>query len=154
MAGWGTPLPEGSGRGIALVKSFGTIVAEVAEVKMQDGRPKVVKVWCCADAGFVMNPDGFAAQMEGGIIYGLTAALYSGITLKDGGVEQSNFHDYMMVRMDEAPEIAVDFINADGKTLGGAGEPGLPPLAPAVTNAIFAATGKRIRELPIAQHFT
>jgi isoquinoline 1-oxidoreductase beta subunit len=154
MANWGAPLPSGSGRGIALVKSFGTIVAEVAEVKMQDGRPKVVKVWCCADAGFVMNPDGFAAQMEGGIIYGLTTALYSGITLKDGGVEQSNFHDYMMVRMDEAPEIAVDFINADGKTLGGAGEPGLPPLAPAVTNAIFAATGKRIRELPIAQHFT
>lgn len=154
MANWGTPLPAGTGRGIALVKSFGTIVAEVAEVKMQNGRPRVVKVWCCADAGYVMNPDGFAAQMEGGIIYGLTTALYSGITLKDGGVEQSNFHDYMMVRMDEAPEIAVEFINADGKVLGGAGEPGLPPLAPAVTNAIFAATGKRIRELPIAQHFT
>ena len=154
MAGWGSALPPGSGRGIALVKSFGTIAAEVAEVKMQDGRPRVVKVWCCADAGYVMNPDGFAAQMEGGIIYGLTTALYSGITLKDGGVEQSNFHDYMMVRMDEAPEIAVEFINADGKVLGGAGEPGLPPLAPAVTNAIFAATGKRIRELPIAQHFT
>ncbi len=153
MAGWGEALPPGSGRGIALVKSFGTIVAEVAEVKMQEGRPRVVKVWCCADAGFVMNPDGFAAQMEGGIIYGLTTALYSGITLKDGGVVQSNFHDYQMVRMDEAPEIAVDFINGDSKTLGGAGEPGLPPLAPAVVNAIFAATGKRIRELPLAQHF-
>ena len=154
MAGWGAPLPPDTARGIALVKSFGTIVAEVAEVKMQDGRPRVTKVWCCADAGYVMNPDGFAAQMEGGIIYGLTTALYSGITLKDGGVEQSNFHDYQMVRMDEAPEIMVDFINGDSKVLGGAGEPGLPPLAPAVTNAIFAATGKRVRELPIAQHFT
>ncbi len=154
MAGWGTALPPETGRGIALVKSFGTIVAEVAEVTIKDGRPRVAKVWCCADAGYVMNPDGFAAQMEGGIIYGLTTALYSGITLKDGGVVQSNFHDYQMVRMEEAPEIKVDFINADSKALGGAGEPGLPPIAPAVANAIFAATGKRIRELPIAQHFT
>ena len=154
MSGWGTPLPAGTGRGIALVKSFGTIVAEVAEVRIEEGRPRVTKVWCCADAGYVMNPDGFAAQMEGGIIYGLTTALYSGITLKDGGVEQSNFHDYQMVRMNEAPEIVVDYINADSKTLGGAGEPGLPPLAPAVANAIFAATGKRLRDLPLAQHFT
>jgi len=154
MAGWGAALPKDTARGIALVMSFGTIVAEVAEVKLQDGRPRVTKVWCCADAGYVMNPDGFAAQMEGGIIYGLTTALFSGITLRDGGVEQSNFHDYQMVRMEEAPEIVVDFINGDSKVLGGAGEPGLPPLAPAVTNAIFAATGKRIRELPIAKHFT
>lgn len=153
MAGWGTPLPEGTGRGIALVKSFGTIVAEVAEVRLQDGKPRVTKVWCCADAGYVMNPDGFAAQMEGGIIYGLTTALYSGITLKDGGVEQSNFHDYQMVRMEDAPVVMVDVINGDSKVLGGAGEPSLPPLAPAVTNAIFAATGKRIRELPIAKYF-
>jgi isoquinoline 1-oxidoreductase beta subunit len=153
MAGWGTSLPEGTGRGIALVKSFGTIVAEVAEVTLQDGKPRVTKVWCCADAGYVMNPDGFAAQMEGGIIYGLTTALYSGITLKDGGVEQSNFHDYQMVRMEDAPSVMVDVINGDSKVLGGAGEPSLPPLAPAVTNAIFAATGKRIRELPIAKYF-
>lgn len=153
MAGWGTALPPGTGRGIALVKSFGTIVAEVAEVKLQAGRPRVTNVWCCADAGYVMNPDGFAAQMEGGIIYGLTTALYSGITLQGGAVEQGNFHDYPMVRMDEAPAVAVDFINADSKVLGGAGEPGLPPLAPAVANAIFAATGKRIRALPIMQHF-
>ena len=154
MAGWGTPLPEGTGRGIALVKSFGTIVAEVAEVTLKDGKPRVTKVWCCADAGYVMNPDGFAAQMEGGIIYGLTTALYSGITLKDGSVEQSNFHDYQMVRMEDAPVVMVDVINGDSKVLGGAGEPSLPPLAPAVTNAIFAATGKRIRELPIAKNFT
>lgn len=153
MAGWGTPLPAGTGRGIALVKSFGTIVAEVAEVTIKDGRPRVTKVWCCADAGFVMNPDGFAAQMEGGIIYGLTTALYSNVSLKHGAVEQGNFNDYPMLRMNEAPEIAVDFINADTKHLGGAGEPGLPPIAPAVTGAIFAATGKRIRELPIMEHF-
>lgn len=153
MAGWGTPLPPGTSRGIALVKSFGTIVAEVAEVTMKDGRPRVTKVWCCADAGYVMNPDGFAAQMEGGIIYGLTTALYSGITLKSGGVEQGNFNDYPMLRMNEAPEVSVDFINSDSKNLGGAGEPGLPPIAPAVTNAIFAATGQRIRDLPIMKHF-
>ncbi|MFM7028209.1 MAG: molybdopterin cofactor-binding domain-containing protein [Chakrabartia sp.] len=153
MANWGAPLPANTGRGIAIVKSFGTIVAEVAEVEMRDGKPRVTKVWCCADAGYVVNPDGFAAQMEGGIIYGLTTALYSGITLKDGGVVQSNFHDYQMLRMPDAPEIQTSVINADSKTLGGAGEPGLPPIAPAVTNAIFAATGKRIRDLPILQHF-
>ena len=154
MANWGAPLPANTGRGIAIVKSFGTIVAEVAEVEMRDGKPRVTKVWCCADAGHVVNPDGFAAQMEGGIIYGLTTALYSGITLKQGGVEQSNFHDYQMLRMPDAPDIATSVINADSKTLGGAGEPGLPPIAPAVTNAIFAATGQRIRSLPIMQHFT
>lgn len=153
MAGWGSPLPGGTARGIALVKSFGTIVAEVAQVSMQDGQPSVDNVWCCADAGYVMNPDGFAAQMEGGIVYGLTAALYSGITLKNGAVVEGNFNDYPMVRMDEAPDIEVAFINADTKVLGGAGEPGLPPLAPAVCNAIFAATGKRIRDLPIMSHF-
>lgn len=153
MAGWGSPPPAGTARGIALVKSFGTIVAEVAEVTMKDGRPRITRVWCCADAGYVMNPDGFVAQMEGGIIYGLTTALYSGITLKNGAVEQGNFDDYLMMRMDEAPTIAVDFINGDTKVLGGAGEPGLPPIAPAVTGAIFALTDKRLRELPIMAHF-
>lgn len=153
MAGWGTPPAEGTARGIALVPSFGTIVAEVVEVTMKDGRPRVTKVWCCADAGYVMNPDGFAAQMEGGIVFGLTTALYSAITLKNGAVEQGNFDTYPMVRMDDAPEIAVDFINGDTKVLGGAGEPGLPPLAPAVTNAIFALTGRRLRELPIMAQF-
>ena len=153
MANWGEELPPQTARGIALVKSFGTIVAEIAEVDMRDGKPRVTKVWCCADAGYVVNPDGFAAQMEGGIIYGLTTALYSGITLTQGGVTQSNFHDYQMLRMPDAPKIMTSVINADSKTLGGAGEPGLPPIAPAVTNAIFAATGKRIRALPILQHF-
>lgn len=153
MAGWGSPLPEGHGRGIALARSFNSIVAEVAEVDMTGETPKVTKVYCCVDAGFAMNPDGLKAQMESGIIYGLTAAMYDEITIKDGAVEQSNFHDYKMMRMDDAPDIAVQIINGAPDNLGGAGEPGLPPAAPAVTNAIFAATGQRIRELPISKHF-
>ena len=154
MANWGSALPEGHGRGIAIARSFNSIVAEVAEVDMTGATPRIVKMHCCADAGYVMNPDGFAAQMESGIIYGLTAAMYDEITIKDGRVEQSNFHDYRMMRMDDAPEIAVQIINGAPNDLGGAGEPGLPPAAPALTNAIFAATGNRIRELPVAKHFT
>jgi isoquinoline 1-oxidoreductase beta subunit len=153
MSGWASALPAGHGRGIALVRSFNSIVAEVAEVDMTKSKPRVTKVFCCVDAGFAMNPDGLTAQMESGIIYGLTAALYSEITIKDGAVVQSNFHDYPMMRMDDAPEIAVQIINGAPDNLGGAGEPGLPPAAPALANAIFAATGKRIRELPIAKHF-
>jgi len=153
MAGWGDALPEGHGRGIALVRSFNSIVAEVAQVDMTGNKPRVVKMFCCVDAGFAMNPDGLAAQMESGIIYGLTAAMYDEITLKDGKVEQSNFHDYQMMRMDDAPEISVQIINGAPDNIGGAGEPGLPPAAAAVANAIFAANGTRIRELPIAKHF-
>ncbi|WP_095012903.1 xanthine dehydrogenase family protein molybdopterin-binding subunit [Tsuneonella mangrovi] len=152
MAGWGTAPAKGTARGIALVPSFGTIVAEVAQVTLENGVPRVTNVWCCADAGYVMNPDGFAAQMEGGINYGLSAALHSQVTLKDGAVEQANFDTFPVLRMNEAPDIAVDFINGNSRVLGGAGEPGLPPIAPAVTNAIFALTGKRIRELPILAH--
>jgi isoquinoline 1-oxidoreductase beta subunit len=100
-----------------------------------------------------MNPDGFRNQMEGGIVMGLTAALYGEISLKDGAVEQSNFHDYQMMRMDECPAIAVEIINGDHQKLGGAGEPGLPPAAPALANAVFAASGQRIRTLPIAKQF-
>ena len=153
MSDWGSDLPEGHGRGIAIARSFNSIVAEVAEVDMTGATPRVTKVFCCVDAGFAMNPDGLKAQMESGIIYGLTAAMYDEITIKDGAVEQSNFHDYKMMRMDDAPEISVQIINGAPDDLGGAGEPGLPPAAPAVTNAIFAATGTRIRELPIAKHF-
>lgn len=153
MANFGEQLPAGKGRGIAFVPSFGSIVAEVAEVDMTGKKPRVTKVWCCADLGYAMNPDGAAAQMESAVIYGLTAALYGEISVKEGRVQQSNFHDYPMVRMNEAPEIFVEFINGDAERLGGAGEPGLPPLAPAVTNAIFAASGKRVRELPISKSF-
>ncbi|MDP3908560.1 molybdopterin cofactor-binding domain-containing protein [Novosphingobium sp.] len=153
MAGWNAKPAAGHGRGIALTESFGTIVAEVVEVDMSSGKPRLTNVWCAADPGFAMNPDGFRNQMEGGIVFGLTAALYGEISLKDGAVEQSNFHDYKLMRMDECPAIAVEIINGDHVRLGGAGEPGLPPAAPALANAIFAATGKRIRALPLAKHF-
>ena len=151
MAGWGKTLPAGQAQGIAITESFMTIVAEVVTVDMNEGEPRVVHVACAADAGMAINPDGFTAQMESGIIYGLTAALYGEISIEDGAVEQTNFHDYEMVRMDTAPVIDVQIISSDAP-IGGAGEPGTPPITPAVTNAIFAATGKRIRSLPVKNH--
>nr|WP_070958446.1 molybdopterin cofactor-binding domain-containing protein [Hyphomonas sp. Mor2] len=148
-AGWGREVPQGRGLGIALVDSFGTVVAQVVEVDVTGPEPKVVHVWCAADPGYVMNPDGFTAQIESGIIYGLTAALYGDITIEDGAVVQSNFHDYPMVRMRDAPQITVKLINSGAK-VGGGGEPGTPPIAPALANAVFAATGVRVRSQPIA----
>jgi len=150
MANWGSAMPANHGRGIALVRSFNTIVAMAAEVDMSSGAPVVKKVFCCADPGFAMNPDGFKAQIEGGIIYGLTAALYGEISIKNGAVEQSNFHDYQMLRMYESPEMVIEIINGDPDDLGGGGEPGTPPIAPAVANAVFNATGIRPRKLPLA----
>jgi len=150
-AGWGKPLPEHFGRGISIHQSFGTIVSQVAEVEIRDGNPRVHRVICAVDAGFAIHPDGLNAQMESGIAFGLTAALHGEISIRAGAVEQSNFHDYPMLRMDEAPAIETYIINS-GESLGGAGEPGTPPIAPAVTNAIFDATGIRIRELPIRKH--
>jgi len=148
---WYRPLPAGWGRGIALHKSFGTIVAQVIEVEIVDGRAIPRRAVCAVDAGFAMHPDGMRAQMESGIVYGLTAALYSEISIRHGAVAQSNFHDYPMLRMNESPEIATYIINS-GERVGGAGEPGTPAIAPALANAIFNATGKRIRELPISRH--
>ena len=148
-AGWGREVPEGRGLGIALVDSFGTVVAQVVEVDVTGPEPKVVHVWCAADPGYAMNPDGFVAQIESGIIYGLTAALYGDITIEDGAVVQSNFHDYPMLRIDQSPEISVEIINS-GEKVGGGGEPGTPPIAPALANAVFAATGVRVRSQPIA----
>ena len=147
-AGWGLPLPEGRARGIALVKSFGTIVCEVAEVEIVDKQARVRRVVAAVDCGDVVNPNSALAQVEGGIGFGLSAALYGDISIDKGAVVQSNFHDYPMVRMDTAPETEVHFI-ASHAARGGLGEPGVPPIAPAVTNALFALTGKRIRELPI-----
>ncbi|MEG9861619.1 MAG: molybdopterin cofactor-binding domain-containing protein [Parvularculales bacterium] len=149
MSGWGRKLPAGHGRGIALVPSFGTIVAQVADVELSGGTPRVVRVYCCADPGFAVNPSGFEAQMESAIVYGLTAVLYGEISLEEGAVVQSNFHDYEILRMEEMPDIEVKIINGDNVVLGGGGEPGLPPIAPAVANAVFAATGVRVRELPL-----
>jgi len=151
MANWGKPLPASHAQGISITDSFWTIVAEVVTVDMTSGEPRVVHVACAADAGMAVNPDGFKAQMESGIIYGLTAALYGEISISDGAVEQSNFHDYQPVRMDDAPEIDVEIISSDAR-IGGAGEPGTPPISPAVANAVFKATGKRIRQLPLSKH--
>ena len=145
---WGAPLPEGQARGISIVESFMTIAAQVVTVDVSGDMPRAVHVACAADAGMAINPDGFTAQIESGILYGLTAALYGDISLKDGAVEQSNFHDYEIVRMDNAPDIDVVIVQSDAR-IGGAGEPGTPPIAPAFANAIFAATGRRIRHLPI-----
>jgi len=150
-ADWGTPLPENRGRGIAIHKSFGTIVAQVVEVDVTDGKVRPHRAICVVDAGFAMHPDGIKAQMESGIVYGLTAALYSDISIRRGAVAQSNFHDYPMLRMHESPEIETYVINS-GEKIGGAGEPGTPAIAPALVNAIFNATGKRIRELPVKLH--
>jgi isoquinoline 1-oxidoreductase beta subunit len=115
---------------------------------MSNGSLRVDKVFCVADAGFAYCPNAFRAQMESGIIFGLSAALHEEITIKDGAVQQSNLHDYKVVRMNTAPDIYVEIINS-GERTGGAGEPGTPPIAPALTNAIFAATGNRIRDLPV-----
>jgi len=149
-AGWGTPLPAGSGRGIALRASFGSIVAQVAEVAVADGKTLQVKrVTCAIDCGPVVNPAIVRAQMESGIVYGLSAALYGEITLADGAVEQGNFPDYDAVRLADAPAMAVHLVDSGASVIGGVGEPGTPPIAPAVANAIFAATGKRLRSLPL-----
>jgi len=126
-------------------------VAEVVTVDMNGDLPRAVHVACAADAGLAVNPDGFRAQMESGIIYGLTAAIFGDISIEDGAVQQSNFHDYEMIRMDNAPDIDVVIINSDAR-IGGAGEPGTPPITPALTNAIFSATGKRIRNLPVKNY--
>jgi isoquinoline 1-oxidoreductase beta subunit len=147
-AGWGRPLAKGRGRGIAVHESFHSFVAQVAEVSVAaNGAVRVERVVCAVDCGVAVNPDVVRAQMEGGIGFGLSAALYSAITLKDGVVEQSNFHDYPPLRINEMPRVEVHIV-ASGSNPTGVGEPGVPPIAPAVANAIFAATGKRLRNLP------
>jgi isoquinoline 1-oxidoreductase beta subunit len=144
---WGTPLPKGVARGIAVHESFGSIVAQVAEVSVEDGKIRVRRVVCAIDCGVCINPLGVGAQMESAIAYGLGAALHGEITLKEGRVVESNFHDYRVLRMHEMPKVEVHIVPSREKS-GGAGEPGTPPIAPAVANAVFALTGKRLRELP------
>ncbi len=148
QAGWGKPLASGHFHGVATHMSFGSFVAQVAEVSIKNNDIKVHKVTCVIDCGTAVNPNVVKAQMEGGIIYGLTAALHGEITLKDGAVEQSNFHDYPMLRMNESPEFEVVIINSN-ESPAGVGEPGLPPIAAAVANAVYAASGKRLRSLPL-----
>jgi isoquinoline 1-oxidoreductase beta subunit len=152
MADWGRPLPGGEGRGIAICECFGSIVAEVAHVAVAPDGTLAVKQLCAAvDCGEVVNPDTAAAQVQGGIIFGLSAALVGAITIEKGRVAESNFYDHKMIYLADAPAIQVDFIRSTAAP-GGLGEPGVPPVAPAVANAIFAATGVRVRELPIKKH--
>lgn len=151
-AGWGTELAPGFGRGIALVQSFNTLVAEVAEIEVgADGALKVHRVTAAVDCGYPVNLDTATAQIEGGIIMGLSAALFEEVAIAGGAVVQDNFWDYTIARLGEAPAITVHFVDNAGP-IGGIGEPGVPPIAPALANAIFAATGKRIRTLPVKNH--
>ena len=150
-AGWGETLGPNQGRGIAIQSSFGSIVAQVVDVTVTDGNLSVDRVVCVADCGFAVSPNGLAAQMESGANYGLTAALYGNIEIENGAVKQSNFHDYEAVRMDVSPRVETYILNS-GEAWGGAGEPGTPGIAPALANAVFQATGLRIRELPFKLH--
>jgi isoquinoline 1-oxidoreductase beta subunit len=149
-SGWNTPLPAGRGRGVALVESFKTIVAMVVEASVgEDGMPKLHKVTTVVDAGSIVNPDAAMAQIEGGTIMGLSSAISEAITLENGKVQQSNLSDYPLMTMAQAPLVQdIHFLNS-GAPMGGIGEPGVPPAAPALANALFAATGKRVRNLPI-----
>jgi isoquinoline 1-oxidoreductase beta subunit len=149
---WSTAMPAGKGRGIAIHESFGTIVGEIAEVAVnQEGRVRCERVVVVVDCGHVVNPRTVEMQIESGVIYGLTAALYDEITIKDGAVEQGNFDSYQMVKLADAPKIETYLALSGGAKWGGIGEPGTPPIAPALCNAIFAATGKRIRDLPVVK---
>ena len=146
-AGWGTALPAGVARGIAVHESFGSVCAQVAEVSVEKGQIKVRRVVAAIDCGLAVNPLTISAQVESAIVFGLSAALYGQITLKDGVVEQSNFHDYPVLRIADMPKVEVHIVQG-GTSPTGVGEPGTPPIAPAVSNAVFALTGKRLRELP------
>ena len=147
-AGWGQPLPEGHALGIAVHYSFVSYVAHVAEVSIEDNVLRIHRIHSAIDCGTYVNPDRVIAQMEGGVVFGLTLALHGDITARDGAIEQSNFHDYPMIRMSETPETPVYIVESD-KPAGGVGEPGVPTVAPAITNAILNLTGQPIRELPI-----
>lgn len=148
LAKWGEPLAEGRARGIALFRSFGTYVAQVVEAGIEGGSIRVYKVFAAVDCGQVVNPQIVRDQIEGGALFGLTAALYGKIDFVDGVVQQSNFHDYQMLRQYERPEVVVDIIESDEAPTG-VGEPGVPPVIPALGNALFALTGKRQRVLPL-----
>jgi isoquinoline 1-oxidoreductase beta subunit len=148
-AGWGRPLPQGLGRGVSTQFVFGTYMAQVAEVEVsKSGEVRVRRVVCALDCGSVVNPDTVEAQVQGAVMFGISAALYGKITLKDGRVEQTNFNSYRVLRMNEAPAVEV-YLVQNTEPPGGMGEPGTSAIVPAVTNAIFAATGKRLRKLPV-----
>jgi isoquinoline 1-oxidoreductase beta subunit len=151
-SGWSKPLAAGRFKGIAVHESFASYVAQVVEISMVNGLPKIHTVTCAIDCGLAVNPDGVKAQMESGIIFAITMAVYGEITLKNGEVQQNNFYDYKISRLNESPEINVHIVESNEK-MGGAGECGVPPMAPALANAVFAATGQRICHLPMSKAF-
>jgi isoquinoline 1-oxidoreductase beta subunit len=152
-ANWGKPMPQGTAQGLAIAESYGSIVAEVAEVSVSKrGEVRVERVVCAVDCGHVVNPLTVAEQMESAVVYGLTAALYGQITIENGRVVEGNFDDYQMLRLDAMPEVETHLALTGGDKWGGIGEPGVPPVAPAVCNAIFKITGKRVRALPLRNH--
>jgi len=148
-AGWGTALPAGRARGLALHESFGTIVAQVVEVSLQNGAPRVHRVVCAVDCGTVVHPGIVAQQMEGSVVFALSAALYGRIDIEDGVVRQKNFPQYAMLGLAQAPVVETYLVPSE-RAPSGAGEPGVPPLAPALANALFSLTGKRLRSLPLS----
>ena len=150
-AGWGTPLPEGRSRGMAYVESYGSLCAEVAEVSLRRGRPFVHRVMCALDCGSVVLPDGVRSQVEGGIVQGLSAAMREQVRIRGGGAADTNFDTYRLLRIADAPESIETAIIESGEAMGGVGEPPLPPIAPAVANALFALTGKPVRRLPLSE---
>jgi isoquinoline 1-oxidoreductase subunit beta len=147
-AGWGKPLAAGHARGVALSNNIGSNTVQIAEVSVERGKVRVHRVVCAVDCGHAVNPWGVEQQIQSGIVFGLTAALKGGITLDRGRVEQSNFHQYDMLRIDEMPKVEVHIV-ASQAAPGGIGEASTPGIAPAVCNALYAATGKRVRRLPV-----
>jgi isoquinoline 1-oxidoreductase beta subunit len=152
-AGWTTPLAAGRARGIAVAESFGSYVAEVAEVSLEGSSVRVHRVVAAVDCGPYVNPDIVAAQMESGVVYGLTAALYGEITIRDGAAVESNFDTYPLLRISEMPQVETHIVPSTDPQ-GGVGEPGVPPIAPAVVNALASLTGNRIRRLPLRKTLT
>jgi CO/xanthine dehydrogenase Mo-binding subunit len=151
ISGWGNPGVPGAAHGVAYHEAHGSFFATVAEVTVENGVVKVHKVFCAADCGIVVNPDIVKAQIEGGFIFGLSAVMDGEITIVDGRVKQSNFHDFPLVTLKEAPDVETSIISSS-LSPGGVGELSVPPAAPVITNAIYAATGERIRKLPISRH--
>jgi isoquinoline 1-oxidoreductase beta subunit len=148
-AGWGRPMPPGHGRGVAVELAMGSYVAQIAELAVaKDGTVRVERVVCAVDCGQIINPDTVTAQMEGGIMFGIGGALWGEITIKNGRVQQQNFNDYRVLRINEAPVVEV-YLTPSHEAPGGIGEPGTACIAPAMANAVFAATGKRLRKLPL-----
>ncbi len=148
-AGWGKPLPKGRARGIGLMEGYDTYMAQVAEVSVKDGQIKVHRVVVAVDLGRMVNPNIVRQQIESNVVFGLTALLYGDITLKDGRVQQTNFHDYKLLRMPEMPKVDMHIVQSTEKP-GGIGEPGMALLSPVVANAVYALTGKRLRKMPFS----